>query len=544
MDSVTAEGRRLRISRRLLLTGAIAAGGLGWVGNTVARFARDPSGPKSAGRLGDVDGRPLALEPLKAPPAYDPSLPWSMKGGALNDASALSQTPVYGVVEVSEEAHIAGALEFARANGLKISMAAVRHSMGGHAFDDNALVLDMRTFNAIALDAEKRTITVQPGATWHAIQNVLHPRFAVKAMQSTDIFSVGGSISVNAHGMDHQVGSIAGTIRSMRVMLADGSVVTCSRVENADLFRHVVGGYGLFGVVLSATLDITDNAVYQTSRDIIRSEEFPDFFAREIEPNRNLGLFYGHLSAAPGNFLGDMIVYRYDKVADQAPADTPPLDEPSGVKLKRLIMNLAKYGSFFQQLKWFSEKTLEPEFEACTVPRTAAISEGEACLVTRNNPMHDSVPYLFNDLAGETDVLHEYFIPRAAYNDFIADARTILANQRLPVLNASIRVVHEEDIALTYAPKPAFSLVLYVNQPTDEAGNAAMRTLTRAMIDLTLQHGGRFFLPYQLHFTGAQLLASYPELPAFLARKKQYDPDELFTSTFYRAIRMLASTQA
>jgi len=25
-------------------------------------------------------------------------------------------------------------------------------------------------------------------------------------MQSTDIFSVGGSISVNAHGMDHQAG--------------------------------------------------------------------------------------------------------------------------------------------------------------------------------------------------------------------------------------------------------------------------------------------------------------------------------------------------
>lgn len=534
----------LKISRRLLLGGIVVAGGVGWGGTTLARLTRDPSGPKNAGRIADVDGKPLVLKPLEAPPAYDPSLPWSMKGGALNDASALSGTPVYGVVEVGEEAHIATALAFARANGLKISLAAVRHSMGGHAFDDNALVLDMRKFNAIALDAEARTVTVQPGATWHAIQNVLHPRFAVKAMQSTDIFSVGGSISVNAHGMDHQVGSIAGTIRSMRVMLADGSVVTCSRTDNADLFRHVVGGYGLFGVVLSATLDITDNAVYRTSRAIIRSAEFPDYFTKEIEPNRNLGLFYGHLSAAPGNFLEDMIVYRYDQVADQAPADMPPLDEPSGVKLKRLVMNLAKYGSLFQELKWFSERTLEPEFETCTVPRTAAISEGEACLVTRNNPMHDSVPYLFNDLAGETDILHEYFIPRAAYNEFITGARELLANQPLPVLNASIRVVHEEDIALTYAPKPAFSLVLYINQPTDEAGNAAMRKLTRAMIDLTLQHGGRFFLPYQLHFTGAQLLSSYPELPAFLAKKRQYDAGGLFTSTFYRAITMLADTQA
>ncbi len=58
-------------------------------------------------------------------------------------------------------------------------------------------------------------MTVQPGAVWHDIQNRLHPRFAVKAMQSTDIFSVGGSISVNAHGMDHQAGSVAGTIRAL-----------------------------------------------------------------------------------------------------------------------------------------------------------------------------------------------------------------------------------------------------------------------------------------------------------------------------------------
>src|SRR5690606_7072778 len=130
----------------------------------------------------------------------------------------------------------------------------------------------------------------------HDIQNVLHPRFAVKAMQSTDIFSVGGSLSVNAHGMDHHVGSIAGTVRAMRVMLADGAVVTCSREDNPDLFRHVIGGYGLFGAILSAELDIADNAVYQTSREIIRSQDFPAFFAEKLENDVNIGLFYGHLS--------------------------------------------------------------------------------------------------------------------------------------------------------------------------------------------------------------------------------------------------------
>jgi FAD/FMN-containing dehydrogenase len=342
--------------------------------------------------------------------------------------------------------------------------------------------------------------------------------------------------------MDHRAGSVAGTIRSMRVMLADGTVLTVARDQNADLFRHVVGGYGLFGVVLSATLDIVPNAVYRTSRAIIRSEEFPAHFESAIDPADGPALFYGHLSTAPHNFLDDMIVYRYDAVADAPPADDlPPLAEPGSVGLKRLILNLAKHGGPFQRFKWFAEKELEPEFEACTVPRTAAMGEGEACLVSRNDPMHDSVPYLFNDLADETDVLHEYFVPRAAYNDFVAAARGVLAGSGLPVLNASVRVVHAEDTALTYAPAPAFSLVLYINQRADEDGNARMRALTRAMIDLTLAHGGRFFLPYQLHYTAAQLVASYPELPLILRTKLQYDPGELFTSTFYRAVKAMAA---
>ncbi|WP_245415923.1 MULTISPECIES: FAD-binding oxidoreductase [Mesorhizobium] len=532
--------RKSWIGRRALLGAALVGGGALWAGTTVARLARGPNGTKDLGRIADADGVVLPDEMQGVAPAYDPGLPWKMQGGVLNDASALSRTPVYGVVQVASENDVARALAFARDNGLRVSMAAVRHSMGGQAFDDNALVLDMMKFNSIALDEAQRSMTVQPGATWHDIQNVLHPRFAVKAMQSTDIFSVGGSLSVNAHGMDHQVGSIAGTVKQLRMMLADGSVVTCSRTENADLFRHIIGGYGLFGVILSAELEITDNAVYRTSREIIRSLDFPAFFAEKLEHDENVGLFYGHLSTAPGNFMQDMIVYRYDKVAEEAPPDMPELGAPGAVGVKRVLMNLAKWGGPFQELKWFSERALEPRFESCTVSRTAAMGEGEACLVSRNNPMHDSVPYLFNDLPAETDILHEYFVPRGAYNEFIEGAREILMAQDLPVLNASIRIVHQEDIALNYAPVPAFSLVLYVNQPTTEEGNRQMRDLTRKLIDLTLQHGGRFFLPYQLHFTGKELLASYPEMPEFLAAKLRYDPGELFTSTFYRAIKALA----
>ena len=171
-------------------------------------LAADPAGEKNCrtangGRSGKVDLEQIkAIAPLKG-------VKWSQLGGSINDASCLNKTEIYGVVEVRSVDEIAKTLAFARDNKLAVTTAGVRHSMGGQAFRKGGIVLDMRGFNRIVLNESARSMTVQAGATWHDIQNALHPRFAVRAMQSTDIFTVGGSISVNAHGMDHQAGALA-----------------------------------------------------------------------------------------------------------------------------------------------------------------------------------------------------------------------------------------------------------------------------------------------------------------------------------------------
>src|ERR1044072_3376142 len=171
--------------------------------------AAAPSGEKDCGPVvGGGEQAKIDLERVKAiAPLRD--VKWSQLGGSINDASCLNKTEIYGVVDVRSVDDIAKTLSFARDNKLSVTTSGVRHSMGGQAFRKGGIVLDMRTFNKIVLNESSRSVTVQPGATWHDIQNVLHPRFAVRAMQSTDIFTVGGSISGNGDGMDHQAGARA-----------------------------------------------------------------------------------------------------------------------------------------------------------------------------------------------------------------------------------------------------------------------------------------------------------------------------------------------
>ena len=504
-------------------------------GYEVRRLSADPVGEKDCPPVfADTNASSNTQINVEiAPLSTGDLLKWKQKGGTINDVSCLDRTPVYGIIQVTSVDDIKNALLFAKENKLRVSMAGVRHSMGGQTFYKNNLVLDMTKFNQMSLDEANKLLTVQSGATWHDIQNYLHPKFAVKAMQSTDIFTVGGSISVNAHGMDHLAGSVGSSIRSMRVMLADGNIVNVSPEENPELFSLVVGGYGLFGVILDVDLEVVNNDIYQTERQVVSYKNFPEIFEREILPDPNLGLFYGHLSTAPGSLLDEMIFYKYTKV-DIGDAEIPPLGEVSSVKLRRFVFNFSKRGDFPMGIKWFLEKNVEPKLESCTVvPRTQAMAEGEACFVSRNEPMHDSVKYTRNSLKKETDILHEYFIPREQFIPFVDGLRQIVQDHDVNLLNASVRVIHPESNFLTYAPGEMYSIVLYINQPTTPEGNEKMGQVTRELINLTTNLNGRFFLPYQLHYTPEQLQRSYPMIGDFFALKKNYDPEGLFMNTFY-----------
>jgi hypothetical protein len=100
------------------------------------------------------------------------TLPFEARGGFINDASCLNSTPVFGVVRIQTMEDALGALAFARDNHLKVSVAGRRHSMGGQTFTKDGLALDMRGFNQVSLDRERKIVHAQSGATWAQIQEL------------------------------------------------------------------------------------------------------------------------------------------------------------------------------------------------------------------------------------------------------------------------------------------------------------------------------------------------------------------------------------
>src|SRR5688572_33003833 len=162
----------------------------------------------------------------------------------LNDASLLSPTPVASHLTVRDDQRQAvidrlrTALTEARASGRPFVASAARHSMGGQSLASNGTVvtLDQEWLEA---DTANKVYRVGAGTRWSRVITKLDAiGFSPAVMQSNNDFGVASTFSVNAHGWPVPFSGCGSTVRAITMMLADGALVTCSRTENADLFRH------------------------------------------------------------------------------------------------------------------------------------------------------------------------------------------------------------------------------------------------------------------------------------------------------------------
>jgi FAD/FMN-containing dehydrogenase len=477
--------------------------------------------------------RSSAAHPPQRVQTVPKTIPLVQAGGTIDDASCLDETTILGIVKPRTISDLRQTLAFARANRLRVSIAGARHSMGGQALVKNGLVIDMTAFRRMVVDPQRNVLTVQSGATWREVQDYLDPLgLSVKAMQAVNPLTVGGTVAVNAHGIDHRVGAIESTIRSLRVMLSDGTLVTVSRHHEPQLYRSIVGGYGLLGVIVEAEIDVTANEMYELERRVIDYREFPGLFESEIVKNDRYQLVYGHLSIAPQSFLREMLLYTYQST-NQSQTSVPPLKEAGYVGVSRLTFNIAKTGPLGRWTKWMVEKYVLPHVRPCYESRNQALTAPEACLVSRNQAMYSSTDALKSSIEHRTEILQEYFVPKSRLVEFIDGLRGALADKEADLLNASIRVVHKDNLVLSYANNDDFAVVLYFSQSKDSEGNTDMRRLTRQLIDLSESLDGSFYLPYQLHYTKMQLTAAYPQLDTFLELKRKYDPSGVFSNRLY-----------
>ena len=389
----------------------------------------------------------------------------------------------------------------------KVAVGGGRYSMGGQVALRGGLHLDMRSMNRlVSLQAIDKVVRVQAGMRWRDLQDVLDPlNLAVKTMQSYSNFTVGGSVSVNAHGRYVGHGPVGNTVRALQLVLADGSVLEASRAVHAELFSAAIGGYGAVGVITEVELDLADNVRIERALTRVPLHDYVRHFEQQV-------------LADPACVLhnADLVPPRFDSpTATTWRKSDKPLTEPQRLIPRGQRYRIEKTAIWAAtELTSLRRKVIQP-LQAGSHP-VLWLNHEASLDVTEIEPL---------DREHYTYVLQEYFIPKRNFVVFAQGMASILLRNAVQAINISIRHSPPDGVSLLpWAKEEVFAFVLYYKQETHAAAQDVVARWTRELVGLALQHQGRHYLPYQRHATTEQFNQAYPEAAALRELKRSVDP--------------------
>jgi FAD/FMN-containing dehydrogenase len=470
-------------------------------------------------------GTALATLPVARPAEAAPRRTRAPATFLLDDASRLNLTPIarYAVIGAGDEARLLrdlrATLREALTGGRPVAAGGARHSMGGQSLPRHGIAASLAA-TSVEPDTARKTYHVSAGARWRDVIRALDPiGFSPAVTQSNHDFSIGGTLSVNAHGWPVPFGPFGSTVNRFRIMLADGTVLTCSPVENTELFKLAIGGYGLFGIVIDAELQMEPNVLLRPRAQRLAADAFAQPFTA-FAADDQVRMRYGRLSVARDNFLRDALLVDY-RPAPEQPQLLPPSRHSAIYSYASRELFRAQTGSERgKKARWLAETRLMPRLGSIGVTRNTLLDSPVAALAARDS--------------ARTDILHEYFLPPEHFADFLAACRRIVPAHRQDLLNVTLRYVGADPVSvLAYAREPRIAAVmLFVQSRTAEA-EAGMRAMTELLIDAVLKLGGSYYLPYRLHARPEQFRKAYPALHEFVAAKRRYDPQLRFRNALW-----------
>jgi len=191
-------------------------------------------------------------------PARTLTDPHASVGAALvDDVTRLNANVVQRVFHVRGSDDIQRVLRLARERGVPVSCRGTQHTMGAHTIAAGGYVIDCKNLRHLSFDPATGICVSGPGNTWADLISYLNEYgCSPRTMQSYSTFSVGGSIAVGAHGITTDV-PVSESIAWVKLVDAEGSIQELRQGDR--MLRHVLGGYGLFGIVFEVGMTVSDN---------------------------------------------------------------------------------------------------------------------------------------------------------------------------------------------------------------------------------------------------------------------------------------------
>ena len=435
------------------------------------------------------------------------------------------------------------ALTYCRQHKMTICARGAGRGYGDLALNDGHALLDMSAMNRIIeFDEESAQITVEAGMRLIDIyQAVHHDLLTLPASPTESHSSVAGAICANVNGKDawHH-GSFARQVVRLTLLLANGETLVIDRSH--ELFNAVVGGIGLLGIILEATLQL---------------KPIPSPF---VEINR---------LPAPDVDALLKIMGQIEKSHDAAVVWVDAYAR--GPRIGRSVIHAAKWVEH-RDTDLHRRKILAAGYERLEQHRRFGLALHEkfgpilSLMLNAQRPMMYSFNRLYYlgcrlaSLTGQASTTelflrfgfeasftvppahlvcgpHGYTVqltfPRHSAREAIVELLGICRSSPCPPVTTILRA-HKPDDSLISFSEDGYSLNFEFHPKTKH--ETASREAVDRLIDATVRRGGKIHLAKDQVLTPEQFYRVYPRYRDLLAIKRQLDPEGLFTSDLARRV--------
>lgn len=380
--------------------------------------------------------------------------------------------------------------------GKKLKVLGTRHSFNDIADSPEDLISLERFDRVLALDHERRMVTVEAGVGYGQLCTYLHDAgYALHNLASLPHISVAGAVATATHGSGDGNGNLATIVSALELITGDGEVVTLSREHDGEQFHGSVVGLGGLGVVTKLTLDIVPTfAMRQDVYENLSLAQLEDNFAAIVSSAYSVSLF---TDWSNGRF-GQVWVKR--QVTDGAAIEVAP--------------------------------TLFGATRATRQRHPIEGISGENCTEQMgvHGPWHERLPHFrmhYTPSSGE-ELQSEYFVPRRhAY----AALHTIdrLREQVAPLLQVSeVRTIAADKLWMSPCYKQDSVAIHFTWKQNWPAVRQVLPLIERELAPLDARpHWGKLFTT-----SPSRLQELYEKLPDFQALLRHYDPQGKFRNVF------------
>jgi len=449
------------------------------------------------------------------------------------------------VATVTTEAQCQEALAFCRRHDLTLCLRGSGHSYGDLALNNGQMLLNTTGMDRLLdFDEASQCIRVQGGVKIIDIYRQVHDRgYALPASPTESIITVAGAIAANVNGKDaYRVGNFGDQVLSLKLMTASGDIQTIERGRDRDLFLAVVGGMGLLGIVLEATLQLrrVPSPLLAITRRPVPNVDALLAAMEQVEASSDFVVVWVD-TCARGVHLGRSVIHATRWVNRETTDRQWQTEVAAG--LQRLTSRRQQALALFSVLSFLFSLFLEGQrltvrffnrlyYEFSRFRCRFGTADNEEMFLRYNFDTSFTVPPVAI-VCGPHGYTVQVSFPREKARNVMVELLDICQAAPCPPVTTILRL-HRRDEHLISFCEDGYSLNFEFHPKRRH--RSAMQRCLDAIFACTARVGGKVYLAKDMVLTRAQFGELFPHADRFMEIKRELDPEGRFASDLYRRL--------